>query len=239
MFPAFSKIWLINVSLAVFIVFFGIKTFDVWSQGDGPIPEMRISKNPEKPVPEKKVMERTMPPDSNYAIVAEKNLFSSNRLEFIPEKQKQGLLKISEKQIFLYGVIVLGDRKKALISNPDPGPEVGKQLAKDKWVTLGDTIGTFKVADIQKDKIILTDGANSHEIFLYDKSKPARQVVAAEKAAAPSVVAAGSGGAAATRSDAKPVAGTPASRAADEKSAPAAEYRIINTPFGPTKQRIQ
>ena len=122
MFPAFSKIWLINILLAVFVVFFGMMSFDVWSKGDETIPEMQTGKSPEKPLPGKRIMERTMPPDSTYGIVAEKNLFSSSRSEFVPEKQKkEGPLKISEKMVFLYGVVVMGDRKKALISNPESG----------------------------------------------------------------------------------------------------------------------
>jgi hypothetical protein len=241
MFPAFSKIWLINFSLAVFIVFFGIMSFDVWSQGDETIPEIQAGKNPEKPLPEKRVIERTMPPDSTYGIVAEKNLFAPNRLESIPEKQKPGPLKISEKMIFLYGVVVMGDRKKGLISNPDPGPEAGKQPApKDKWVAIGDTIGNFRVADIQKDRIILADGASNHEILLYDKNKPARQTTVAEQSAAPTVVATGTAKAAtAARSDTKTGTEPPASRSEAGKSAPAGEYRIVNTPFGPVKRRIE
>lgn len=242
MFPALSKIWLINAVLAFFVVFFGMMSFDVWSRGDETIPEVQTAKSPEKSLPGKGIMERTVPPDSTYGIVAEKNLFSSNRSEVIPEKQKkEGPLKISEKMLFLYGVVVMGNTKKALISNPEAGPEAGKKTApKDKWVGVGDTIGTFNVTDIRKDRIILTDGANSHEILLYDKNKPARQVVAADKPVAATVVAAGpAAGAAATRSDTKPVTESPASRVTDGKSAPEGEYRIVNTPFGPTKRRIQ
>ncbi|MBE0558182.1 MAG: hypothetical protein IH628_13200, partial [Proteobacteria bacterium] len=84
--------------------------------------------------------------------------------------------------------------------------------------------------------------ANSYEILLHDKNKPARQVVAAEKPAAPTVVA--SEPTAAAKAAAGPVGAAakpeqPAARVAEGKGAPAGEYRIINTPFGPTKRRIQ
>jgi hypothetical protein len=242
MFPVFSKIWLINIVLVSFVVFFGMMSFDVWSKGDETVPEMQTAKNSEKPLPGKGIMERTMPPDSTYGIVAEKNLFSMNRAEIIPEKQKkEGPLKISEKLIILYGVVVMGDRKKALISNPEAGPEAGKKMApKDKWVAVGDTIGNFSVTDIRKDKIILADGANTHEILLYDKNKPARQTVAAEASAAPTVVATGPATVtAATRSETKPTTEQPASSISEGKSVPADEYRVVNTPFGPVKQRIK
>lgn len=235
MFPAFSKIWLINISLAVFVVFFGIMSFGVWSKGDETIPEIRTGKSPEKPPPGGMIMERAMTPESTYGIVADKNLFSSNRSESIPVELKPGPPKISEKMIFLYGVVLTGDRKQALVSNPESGPVAGKQPAKDKWVKVGDTMGNFSVAEIRKDRIILTEGASKHEILLYDKNKPARQITVAEKSAAPTVVATGPAAADATKPGTEP----PKSGIAEGKSASVGEYRIINTPFGPTKRRIQ
>jgi hypothetical protein len=245
MFSAFSRIWAINILLAVFVVFFGMMSFDVWSKGDETIPEIQTGKNPEKPLPGKGIIERKMPPDSTYSIVAEKNLLSPDRSEIVPEKQiqKQGPLKISEKTIFLYGVVVMGDRKKALISNPETGSEAGKKsVTKEKWVAVGDTLGNFSVADIQKDRIILADGANRHEILLYDKNKPARKTDAPEKPAASStaskepITGVTAPAAAVT---AKPGTEPPKSGVTDGKSAPAGEYKIIHTPFGPVKRKTQ
>ncbi len=237
MFPAFSRIWIINILLAGFVVFFGVMSYEVWSKGDERIPEMQAGKSPQKALPAKAIIERTVPPDATFAIVAEKNLFSSNRSEIIPEKKekKDGPLKVSEKQIFLYGIMVLGNTRKALINNPDPGANAGKKSVKDKWVTVGDMIGTFKVTDIQKDRLILADDAGKHEILLFDKGKPARQMTAVAKPATPTVVTSGPAPAAKTEAKAE----QPAAGAADGKSAPAPEYRIVNTPFGPAKQRIR
>lgn len=243
MFPAFSKIWLINILLAVFVVFFGRMSFDVWSKGDETIQEIRTGKSHEKPPPGKRIMERTMPPESIYGIVAEKNLFFSNRSESIPVELKPAPPKTPQKMIFLYGVILMGGRNKALVSNPESGLEAGKSRAKDKWVEVGEKMGDFRVAEIRKDRIILAEGASKHEILLYDKNKPARQITVAEKSAAPTVVSTGPAvvstgpaAAAATKSGTEP---PPSSPIAEGKSAPAGEYRIINTPFGPTKRRIQ
>ncbi len=238
MFRTFSKIWLINISLAVCVVFFGIVSFDVWSKGDETIQEVQTGKSSEKPLPGKRIMERTMPPESTYGIVADKNLFSSDRLEFIPTKAEPGPLKISEKMIFLYGVVLTDDRKMALISNPETGSQAGKKPVRDKWVKVGDTMGNFSVTDIRKDRIILSGGARTHEILLYDKNKPARKIVVAEKPKTPTPTAGTTGSAvaaAATKSDNQP----PTSRIEEGKNASAGEYRIVNTPFGPVKRRIQ
>ncbi|MHB8908680.1 MAG: hypothetical protein ACYDAA_07355 [Syntrophales bacterium] len=242
MIRAFSKIWLINISLVVCVAFFGIMSFEVWSKRDETIQEMQTGKRSEKPLPGKGIVERTMPPESNYGIVADKNLFSPKRVEFIPEKVEGGPLKISEKMIFLYGVIVTGDRKMALINNPDPGPQAGKKPARDKWVKVGDAIGNFSVTDIRKDRIILTGGASTHEILLYDKNKPARKIIIAEKAATPVAATAGPAAAAATaaaKPDDQRSTAPPKSGGVEGKSASEGEYRIVNTPFGPTKRRVQ
>ena len=242
MFPASSKIWLINIFLAAAVVFLGITSYDIWTKNDEAIPEIQAVKSPGTPSPDKRIAERAMAPESTYGIVADKNLFFSNRAESLPKELKPDAPKISEKMISLYGVVILGDKKQALISNPESGPEAARKRAKDKWVKVGDTIGNFSVAEIGKDKIILTEGANRHEILLYDSKKPARQVVA-QQSAAPTVVATGSTAPAA----AVPGAGSPASTpapapapsAAAGKSEPAGEYKIVNTPFGPIKRRIK
>jgi hypothetical protein len=240
MFPAFSKIWLINVSLAALIVCLGIVSFDIWSKGDEAIPELQTGKSPEKTLPVKGIIERTMPPESTFGIVVDKNLFSSNRTESIPEKDKTGPLKISEKMVFLYGVVIAGGRKQALISNPETKPEAGKSRSKDKWVKVGDAVGNFSVADIRKDRIILADGTNQHEILLYDEKKPARKTTVAQPSAAPTVVAAGPAAAApATAAAQKPGTAPPAAAVAAGKNAPEGEYKIVNTPFGQIKRRIQ
>jgi len=249
MFTTFSRIWFINVSLAVLVVLFGIMSFNVWLKADETVPEVQTDKSSEKPLPVKSVIERTMPPEATYGIVAEKNLFSSTRLESAQVKQEPGQFKISEKMIFLYGVVIAGDRKQALISNPDPAPQAGKPPLRDKWVKVGDTMGNFSVKDIRKDRIILTDGGSVHEIPLYDKNKPARQkTVAAAPPTAPTLVATGPAAPAVAAAKpaaapaavaARPAAGAPASGIEAGKSAAEGEYIIVNTPFGPLKREVK
>ncbi len=244
MFPLFSKIWLINAVLAALLVFSGMMGFEAWSQGDRAIPEPQSDKRPAKAMPVQGVAERVVPPEPTFAVVVEKNLFSSSRTEAIPEKSKSGPPKVSEKTIYLYGVVVAGHSKQALISNPDPGPAAGKRSARDKWIKVGDTLGNFSVADIRQDRIILAEGATQHEILLYDAKKPARQtVVAPPVAATPTVVTAGAepakeGTAASAPPATPPPVAAPPARAAEGKSAPEGEYRIVNTPFGQIKRRI-
>jgi hypothetical protein len=99
-------------------------------------------------------------------------------------------------------------------------------------------MGNFSVTEIKKDRIILAEGASTHEILLFDKNKPARQIIVPEKPAAP-VVTAAAPAAAAAADAVKPGTEPPKSAIAEGKSAAVGEYRIVNTPFGPTKRRIQ
>lgn len=239
MFTAIPKIWLINISLAALIILAGVMSYQVWMKTDETVPEVQTAKSSEKPQPVKTVVERTVPPESTFGVVAEKNLFSANRSESVPDKQGPGQLTISEKALFLYGVILMGDNKQALVTNPSPPPKAGDPPVRDKWVKIGDTMGNFSVADIKKDRIVITDGARRHEVLLYDKNKPTRRIVAAAAASeAPTVIGAAQAPAA-PAVPAKPAAEASASRAEAGKSAAADEYVTINTPFGPVKRKVR
>ncbi len=168
----FSRIWLINLVLAVFAIFFGLKAYGVWSEEEKTVLEMQAVEN-YKARPKKRIVKRRMPPESDYSVVVERTLFSSERVspdlqEGDHEAEEIKDLKVSGKRFFLYGVILTDDYKAALITDPEVKP--GKK--KQKWVMVGDTVGGFSVAGIKKDRIILAQGVNEHEILLYDKDKP-------------------------------------------------------------------
>ena len=229
------------MALAAAVVFMAVMTYDIWTQKDETIPETQTTQKTVAAQPVKKIDEGIMPPESGYGIVVEKNLFSANRAEVLPERSKSDSLKISEKKIYLYGTVIMGENKQALITNPESGSDAAKKQSKDKWIKIGDTVGNFKVSDIAKDKIVLADGAVKHEILLYDQNKPERQKAVAQKPAAPTVVATGTTAPAAPAS--KPTPGgvahpsAPAVSAGD--SAPAGEYKSVKTPFGTIKRRIK
>jgi hypothetical protein len=243
MFRTSSKIWLINISMAGIVVFLGIMSYEAWTKNDDAMPEVRPVKNSGTAQPIKRMLEKAILPEAAYGVVAEKNLFFSTRTEAIPKELEKGPPKISEKMIYLYGVMVLGDKKQALISNPETGPEADKKRAKDKWVKIGDTLGNFSVAEIDKTKVILTEGDNRHEILLYDPKKPARKIIA-QPTAAPTLVAAGAPAptmkppGAGTSAPVPSSTSAPAAAASGETGA-AGEFKIINTPFGPVKRRIK
>ena len=200
-----SKIWLINLVMAVFVVFFGIKAYEVWSKGDqGPLETGSIQKP--LPWPEKRISKRSMPPESDYEIIVTYNLFSHVRSEGKSEEEKKPLvnetkpkaagrfLKLLEwthKRTNLYGVIIVDDQRQALIGEvpANRGKSAGEKEVKRAKV--GDTVGRFKVKEIKNTSVILTAGGYEWPVALFDKDKPKKRA-SVKKETGPIVVGAGS-----------------------------------------------
>ena len=186
----FSRIWLINLFLAGFAIFFGIKACGVWYEGEKAGLEMKAVEK-HKARPKKRIAKMRISPESTYAAVVEKNLFTLGRAGSMPGESESEpdvkQLMVAAKRIIVSGVIVMDDYEAALVSTlkNKTGRKRSKTSAgewKSKWVKVGDTIGDFQVAGIKEDRVIFTEGAREYEIFLYDKDKPKRQMPVTKKA---------------------------------------------------------
>jgi hypothetical protein len=111
-------------------------------------------------------------------VIAKKDLFSSDRREKLPEKPKTTAPVVAAKPLdrrfALFGIIIDGNEKKALVANLD------KKRAKDKayiWVKVGDKMGNFDVSEIQPEQIVLTQGDSAYTIRLSDPNKPKKRPV--------------------------------------------------------------
>ena len=186
----FSKIWLINLVLAVFAVFFGLKAYGVWSEGEKSFSEAPLIEKPSSR-PKKRIVKKRAPPESAYSVVVEKNLFAPGRTGSMPEKSESGpdvkQLMVAGKRIIVSGVIMMDGYEAALVGTLKH--RIDRRRSKtnagewdSEWVKVGDTIGDFQVAGIKEDRVIFTEGAKEYEIFLYDKDKPKRQIPATKKA---------------------------------------------------------
>jgi hypothetical protein len=221
----FSRICLINLVLAVFAVFFGLKAYGVWSEGEKSFSEAPLIEKPSSR-PKKRIVQKRMPPESDYSVVVERTLFSPERAlpdlqEGEPKAKEIKDLKVSGKRFFLYGVIIMDDYKAALITDP----EVKRGKKKQKWVMVGDSVGDFRVAGIKKDMIILAEGAREYEILLYDKDKPKAGAPPVRKKAKPTVIST-----ARKKSALRP-------KVSKKKELPEGEYK--DTPFGKIRRKIK
>jgi hypothetical protein len=222
----FSKIGIINILLACLVVFFVIKTYGVWKT-DNYIQSERPVIEKTTPHAETKVVQKRLLPDSYYKDVVEQCLFSPDRCEFIPEvsESEPEVLeeKIPGKSIILYGVVMMKDTARALVSNPEIKPGDPSEL----WVKDGDHLGDFKVAGIQKESILLTDGTKHYKIMLYDQPR-SKQRSAVAKTGSPTVV---------TTPPAPKRNYSPKPKKPKPEDLSDDQYEIIDTPFGKIKRR--
>ena len=198
-----SRIWIANFLLVLFAIFLTIKACEIWSNGEKGNPRNPIAKKPIA-YPERIITKREIPPATDYEVVVQKNLFWPDRLESEPQKPGQktkaepktdgGRLRTLEKIIKLtnlYGVIIVDDRKEALISQVPFGRRGISKGGGVKRTKVGDTVGRFKVKEIKDTSVLLTAGGHEWRISLFDKDKPKKRVPV-RKETGPIVVGAGS-----------------------------------------------
>lgn len=197
-----SKIWLINLILAAAVVFFGIKAYRVWSEGNQwPVKAGSIQKP--VPLPDKKILARSSPPETEYEVVVSNNLFSLDRNEAAPQapapptevkkedsKATGTLLKVLERfhqRTNLYGVVIVGDHREALIDSIPAKLGVRVVHRSIERARVGDTLGMFKVKEIGPTTVVLTAGGYEWPVSLFDKDKPKKRVPV-KKAVGPVVI---------------------------------------------------
>ncbi|QTA80614.1 Uncharacterized protein dnl_29240 [Desulfonema limicola] len=222
-----SKIWLINVILTFIAVFLCIRIYVLWTDKVFTRSEIPVNNGFEESSDiVRPGIEKTLS-ESAYKVIVDRNLFSPDREEFIPDETQPEpeQINISGRKISLYGVIIMDDYKKALIDNPvrEPGDR------PEKWVQVGDIVGELTVAAINSESILLNEGSKKYEISLYDKEKKRLRSAPApveERSSAPNVVSAGS-----EKPRQKP------SDTSNKEKISEDEYEIVKTPFGDIKRR--
>lgn len=232
----FSRIWIMNGGLAILLVFCVVNIFKVLNAEKDVVPGADHVVTDSRPADFPKMQIKTIAPEAKYSSIVDKNLFSSDRRFFVPEKEEAAPViedvKISGEKVVLFGVIIADDYKTALINNP----ENRSGDAMSKWVREGDRIGNLKIIEIHPAEISLNDGANKYKISLYDPEKSSKMGSADarqnESPGQPKVISTGGGQADKTRQSSNQ---TEKIDQADD----GAEYEIINTPFGKIKRKKQ
>ena len=165
------RLWIISMLLAAAAIFFGYQAYMVWHK-DTPAVGKPVQK-PLKSRADRKIVYRRNLPIAAYEVIANKNLFSNDRKEKLPDKPPPTLSRVIaakplDRRFALFGVIIAGDQKEALVSN------IAKKSAKEKetiWVKVGDKIGDLNVAEIQAEQIIITRGGSTYTVRLSDPNK--------------------------------------------------------------------
>lgn len=113
---------------------------------------------------------RSILPESQFAIIAEKNLFLPERKSPTAQPDMISLAPSSSnepKGLILSGVLIAEDYRAALIGF-FPGTTEGRH----QWIREGERINGLEVSIIKKDRIILSENEKEeYEILLYDSGK--------------------------------------------------------------------
>jgi len=124
---------------------------------DEPLPEpgrvARPTAKPAKPMPA--IHQPPPPPDPN-AFISEKNLFRPDRKDWAMDDatalgQKDKGLKKERPKLQLFGTIIIGDQKKAIIRMPQPA----KGMANKEIYIPGDYIGEYVLQEVEEKKAVL------------------------------------------------------------------------------------
>lgn len=170
----------------------------------------------------------SIPSMRTFGAVKEKNIFSPDRKEYLPEEEEgqfeekdvekdvEKVVKISSDRLELYVIVHMGENKKALVFAP------GNDKKEKQWVALGDRLGSLQVVNILPDSVVLQEAGKKYEVKLHDQKRGQRGSSSAKSSTAkPQVVSSKK-----TSGDKRKP--KPPSTSGNN----AAESNVIHTPFG-------
>lgn len=223
------RITIINSCLALLFVFFSYNVYRVWTEARDPqLTAVASRKTKGDETAGAAVGPRFRDgskPRSRYTNVTGKNLFRSERTEFIPQEEKveevveTKTLRIEGRKIELYGVMVIDGEARAMINDPD----IKNRQRPTRWITVGDQVGQYRIRSIAKDSVIFSDGSDQFKIELWDEDRK-RKRQASQPQDKPTVVHA--------ETKAEKPAKPPSTAAPKPKPAADENTVTIQTPFG-------
>jgi hypothetical protein len=181
------KRWLLNIVLAVAVVFFAARIYGIWTQPD-PLLREPTENESGAPVPTpSRALARRPQPATHYDVIFEKNLFTSERGEPLEVAAVINAKTVEEsrfaKNIALYGTLTQGDSHSALVSTGGHRRGGGDVT----WVQVGDKLDQVTVVGIERDRIYVREGASTFEIRLVDRGHPSKKA-SAQRPRVPTVI---------------------------------------------------
>lgn len=153
----------------MFIVFVGVKTYELWDEGPWELP---------KPSPAKassSVEEPTQAPPRLQVATAkniiEKNLFDPERGAGRAEQaEASGVAMQRIRSLVLLGTAILGNSRYAILQEPSepraPAQRTPAKPSNSLRLRVGDTVEGFKLSEIHERKVVFTKGPSRVEIAL-------------------------------------------------------------------------
>jgi hypothetical protein len=109
-----------------------------------------------------------------YAIISEKNLFRPDRTEWVIDKPDTKMMdkQVDIDKLSLYGTIIIGDRKSALIHDK----KAKKKDKKSELYSLGDYIGGYILAAIDEKRVVLDYYGAKVTLYLHEGKEPPKDL---------------------------------------------------------------
>ena len=123
-----------------------------------------------------------------YDVISKKNLFRPDRQEWIIDKPDGTMLdkKVDTSKLELYGTIIVGDKKNALIvdkGTDNKGAPKGRSASKRGKSTaankaelyaLGDYIGGYVISSIKEKRVVLDYYGEKVTLYLHEGKEPTK-----------------------------------------------------------------
>lgn len=172
------RIWLLNAVLLAVFWALGLAAYRAWiddSDSVGTVDvEVAANGNPNVSIP---VSPPGLAAESLYRVVARRNLFSPGRAEYRPPPPPVPVSApaaekdvppepavIQGREIRLYGVVLAGDYRKALLDNPEPDQAETPVV----WVAPGDAFGGGRILTIEPERVRLEIQGDVMGVRLYE-----------------------------------------------------------------------
>ena len=229
------KIWGVNLILVLASIFALTEAIAVW--GDSRNSESdSVSILSDKPSVDDyaSIAQRNTIPKAYYNDIVDDNLFSPQRMEYVPVKIKdvtepekeieKEALPVTRKDIgiVLFGTIFLDDYKAAIISNP-------KNRNEQMTLHEGAEVDGMVLYEVKKDRVLIASDGEITEVLMFDSEKP-KQRVAVARQASPNVVTPP-----AIVKSVPPATHT--ERPAIKTGSDNDEYEFVDTPFGKVRRK--
>jgi len=186
---------LINILLAIFILFIVNKIYNVWKPSEArDLPDEATPAEALIRVPELSGWQT--PPRKFYRDIVQKDLFRPERTEWEPPStpKQEKVSQVTEPKIRVYGIVIYDGLKNAWIKEQQPQKVKADRTRRTrrsrtkkrvqivrtnklKKVTEGDSIADWKVSTIKPDAVVLKSGENRKEFHLIEHNDPKTRVI--------------------------------------------------------------
>jgi hypothetical protein len=171
----FNRLTLINILLLIILFFLLKQTSQLWFHNPTAIHSIKPKKTSKRDG-QISLGKKAIPPKSSFDIISDKNLFHPERKwgeGVSKEGPKKNVLPniTSNKEVILYGVMIFGNQRIALLGEGSPSAKRSKEKKK---VSIGDTFAGYQVVEIYPDKITLQREGQLKTLDLYKPKKDRR-----------------------------------------------------------------